>query len=171
VENEAHISAAQSTAQAHPRFSGTNEHTRRATGVKTPSSQGAQAFNCSDQQQITRPTLPEKLRCRRDFLQAQTHGERFRGQKVTLLLTMSSDQLRSRLGLTVSRKVGGAVVRNRVRRRLREVCRQYCGFQPGFDYVVIANPQAAECASAVLAKELFFLLDRSQAWALRQKSS
>ena len=46
----------------------------------------------------------------------------------------------SRLGLTVGTKVGHAVVRNRARRRLREVCRLAMGqLKPGYDLVVVAR--------------------------------
>ena len=53
----------------------------------------------------------------------------------------------SRLGLAVPRSVGGAVVRNRVKRRLRETWRELAGrAQPGFDYVLVARPALAEPA-------------------------
>ena len=49
----------------------------------------------------------------------------------------------NRVGITVSKKLGGAVVRNQVRRRLREIYRLHedC-FLPGFDIVVVARSQA-----------------------------
>ena len=47
---------------------------------------------------------------------------------------------RSRFGFTVSTKLGGAVVRNRCRRRLREVCRlEAASLRPGYDLVVVAR--------------------------------
>jgi ribonuclease P protein component len=51
-----------------------------------------------------------------------------------------------RVGFTVSKKVGNAVVRNRVRRRLREVVRQASprGMRPGHDYVVIGRRAALD---------------------------
>lgn len=46
----------------------------------------------------------------------------------------------NRVGVTVSKKLGGAVVRNRVRRRLREVYRLHeSRFAPGWDIVVVAR--------------------------------
>lgn len=49
----------------------------------------------------------------------------------------------NRLGLTVSTKVGHAVVRNRLRRRLREIYRLHEGeFLPGYDMVVVARSRA-----------------------------
>ena len=50
----------------------------------------------------------------------------------------------SRLGLTVGKKVGGAVTRNRVRRRLREIYRLHQGeLRAGYDIVVVARVKAA----------------------------
>jgi len=49
----------------------------------------------------------------------------------------------NRVGITVSKKLGHAVVRNRVRRRLREIYRlNEEKFQPGWDIVVVARTKA-----------------------------
>jgi ribonuclease P protein component len=54
-----------------------------------------------------------------------------------------------RVGIAVPRKVGGAVVRNRVKRRLREAWRAQLERIPvGRDYVVVARPGLAESADA-----------------------
>lgn len=53
----------------------------------------------------------------------------------------------TRLGLAVPRSVGGAVVRNRVKRQLRETWKELAErTQPGFDYVLVARPALAEPA-------------------------
>lgn len=61
-----------------------------------------------------------------------------------------------RLGMTVSRKVGGAVTRNRVRRRIREIYRRWKGRPdlPSLDLVVHAKPPAGDADFAGMAKEL-----------------
>ena len=52
----------------------------------------------------------------------------------------------NRLGVTVSTKLGTAVVRNRARRRLREVYRLALpGLRPGYDVVLVARGRTAAC--------------------------
>lgn len=61
----------------------------------------------------------------------------------------------SRLGMTVSRKVGGAVARNRVRRLLREIFRKERALrEAGLDLVVHAKPGIAARSHAELTGEL-----------------
>lgn len=51
----------------------------------------------------------------------------------------------SRIGFTVSKKLGKAHIRNRTRRRLREIYRlNEAAFQPGWDIVVVARSKAVE---------------------------
>lgn len=61
----------------------------------------------------------------------------------------------ARFGYTVSKKVGKAVVRNRIRRRLKAATRELLEFaRPGYDYVIIARPAAADRAYAELKSDL-----------------
>jgi len=60
------------------------------------------------------------------------------------------------IGLTVTKKIGGSVVRNRARRRLREALRQVLPgpAQPGHDYVVVARAPALTCPFPRLQRDL-----------------
>jgi len=66
----------------------------------------------------------------------------------------------SRYGFTVSRRVGKAVVRNRVRRLLREILRQ-TPLRPGWDIIFIARSPAARYNYASLGKSVKGLLFRA----------
>lgn len=68
---------------------------------------------------------------------------------------------KNRLGLTVGTKVGKAVCRNRVRRRIREAYRIHEDrMEPGFDIVVVARTRAAFVSYAELERDLLRLLDK-----------
>ena len=75
---------------------------------------------------------------------------------------------RNRVGITVSKKLGHAVVRNRTRRRLREVYRlNEQKFTPGWDIVVVARSRSVEAPFEKLT-ESYLRLAR-KAGLLRQE--
>lgn len=68
---------------------------------------------------------------------------------------------RSRLGITVGTKVGKAVRRNKVRRRIREAYRIHEeAMAPGYDLVVVARIRAAHAPYGEIERDLLRLLDR-----------
>ena len=67
----------------------------------------------------------------------------------------------SRYGFSVSRRVGKAVVRNKVKRTLREILRQ-APLQSGWDIVFIARPASAAADYATLEKSVNDLLSRAR---------
>ena len=68
----------------------------------------------------------------------------------------------NRVGITVSKKLGKAHIRNRVRRRLREIYRlnEEC-FQPGWDIVVVARSRAIEADFGKLTRAYLQLADKA----------
>ena len=68
----------------------------------------------------------------------------------------------NRVGITVGKKLGHAVVRNRVRRRLREVYRlNEENFQPGWDIVVVARSRAVDAKFSQLNKAYLSLAQKA----------
>ena len=68
----------------------------------------------------------------------------------------------NRVGITVGKKLGHAVVRNRVRRRLREVYRlNEERFQPGWDIVVVARTKAIKAPFEQLTKAYLSLAQKA----------
>ena len=87
----------------------------------------------------------ERLRQRADFLAAAT-GAKVPTAAFVLQARKRDDGGPVRVGFTVSKKVGNAVERNRVRRRLREIVRLSAAgcLRPGHDYVLIGRRAALE---------------------------
>lgn len=68
----------------------------------------------------------------------------------------------NRVGITVSKKLGKAVVRNRIRRRIREAYRlNEQKFLPGWDIVIVARSRAVEVSFRKLTESLLALADRA----------
>jgi ribonuclease P protein component len=102
------------------------------------------------------------VRKRSEYLEIQGGGRRFVGQHYMLFARPGSDPARAaRFGVTVSRKVGGAVLRNKVKRWIRESCRRMKAELPeGLDLVVVARPSAAGAGYGPTASELANLARR-----------
>jgi len=88
----------------------------------------------------------ERLKSRPQFLAAAKGVSEARGAVVVQRLDRRDDDPTVRLGFTATRKVGGAVVRNRAKRRLREAARMLAPLlaRPGSDYVFIARMGTAD---------------------------
>ncbi|HEY0251269.1 MAG TPA: ribonuclease P protein component [Kofleriaceae bacterium] len=85
-----------------------------------------------------------RLRRRPEFVLVQSEGLKHHGKHVLgIARKRSESSLSGRLGLTVTKKVGNAVVRNRIKRMLREWMRLHGWVPTGWDLVLVAKDSAA----------------------------
>jgi ribonuclease P protein component len=103
-----------------------------------------------------------RVRKRADYLAIQGGGRRVGGDHYMLFARRAAGEPGpARVGVTVSRKVGGAVVRNKVKRWIRESCRRMqTELPPGVDLVVVARPSAAGAGYGPTVAELANLARR-----------
>ncbi|MBR2582073.1 MAG: ribonuclease P protein component [Oscillospiraceae bacterium] len=94
----------------------------------------------------SRFTLKQNSDFRRLYAKGKTSANRY-----LVLYCRRNGRGVNRMGYTVSSKLGGAVVRNRVRRRLREIARlNMPGLKSGWDVVVVARTRAVAASYAEL---------------------
>jgi ribonuclease P protein component len=99
------------------------------------------------------------------FAEATRRGRRA-GSRTLVVHLVAAGTADPQVGVVVSRAVGGAVVRNRVKRRLRHLVRARLGRLPRSTMVVLrALPPAAGASSARLAGDLDSALSRLEARA------
>jgi ribonuclease P protein component len=151
MSDEAHLSAEQSGPQAAARVPVPHGDGRRTQGAERPPRARPQ-----EAQRL------ETLRKRADFL-AANDGRRASTPGFILLVRDRKDaDGMMRVGFTVTKKIGGAVVRNRMKRRFRALAREIVpdkGFS-GADHVMIGRAQGIERDFALMRSELVGALDR-----------
>jgi len=106
----------------------------------------------------------EHIRRRADFQQVYERGARVRGRFSTLFLLPNRLSI-GRLGIAATRKLGGAVERNRAKRLIREVFRRN-NRAAGFDVVVVPKRELLDASLSTLEADYRHNLERS----LRQQA-
>ncbi|MFM8983043.1 MAG: ribonuclease P protein component [Spartobacteria bacterium] len=97
----------------------------------------------------------------RDFRKVREKGKSSQGRLLRLGVLKDSDPKPTRIGLVTSKRVGGAVDRNKTRRRLREMIRAVLPtIAPGLDIVVVAKSSAASASFDELRAEWLLLARR-----------
>jgi ribonuclease P protein component len=102
----------------------------------------------------------QSLRRRADFARLSRRGKRRVAEHLVLLAAEGRGE--TRVGITVTKAIGGAVVRNRLRRRIKAILDRWpLGRPPYRDLLFIARPGAGEAPFEALAGEVGRLLERS----------
>jgi ribonuclease P protein component len=97
-----------------------------------------------------------------EFARVKSEGVAHRGRTLVLGVLVKGDEKSFRAGFVTSKRLGGAVVRNRVRRRLRDIVRTQQGrLREGFWFVVVARPAAARASHGALKDEWLRLAERA----------
>jgi ribonuclease P protein component len=94
-----------------------------------------------------------RLRRRREFLAVQERGRRLHAEEL-VVLALATGTRRPRIGITVSTRVGTAVVRNRIKRWVREAFRDAAPSLPPVDVVVVARPGAGRMGLAAVREAI-----------------
>jgi len=109
----------------------------------------------------------ETIKKRSDFLSAAACGKKFITKTFILQMhprseTHPAGKIGARFGFTVTKKMGNAVIRNRIKRRLRAAIRQSVEkyLLPGHDYVVISRNKALDCPFTDLLRDMEFAFSR-----------
>lgn len=111
-------------------------------------------------------TAGHRLRARRQFQLVYDRGSKVHGRFMTLFTLPNSLEV-SRLGVSATRKLGGAVERNRAKRVMREVFRKHTR-AVGFDVVVVPRRDLFTAEFTAVEHEYESLFRRSTDRSVRQ---
>jgi ribonuclease P protein component len=103
-------------------------------------------------------TRPERIRRRAEFQQVYDHGARVHGRFSTVFILPNRLAV-GRLGIAATKKLGGAVQRNRAKRLIREVFRRN-KIARGFDVVVVPKRDLLHTSLTVLEEDYRQTLER-----------
>jgi ribonuclease P protein component len=158
--DEADLPAQEAPSRQGARLSRPDEDDRReahpggATGSRSEAADGLTSEPGTSKPRLVMLSRPQ------DFAAIQGHGTA-RSHPLLVARFLQTGQETTRFGLSTGRKLGGAVVRNRVRRRLREALRVMApSFQPGWDVLIIARPALVEADHDALVGALRRILSR-----------
>lgn len=134
---------------------------RGVDGACSPADEQRGAASCQPDPAKDVPPFPP-LRHKRDF-DALARGGTTRSSPLLVLRVRRTNGATTRIGFSTPRTLGGAVQRNRVRRRLRALMSERYGeLGTGWDLLVIARPAAAQATYGDLRDALTSLIRRTE---------
>lgn len=168
VHAEACLSTQEVVPATEARVSRPDGESRRPEGAEAASAEGPLARHAGlARSPVGRVRREQRLRRDSEFEAVRRRGKGW-SAALLVLRALANGLPCSRFGYVVSRRVGNAVVRNRVRRRIREVVRQ-APVREGWDLVFIARSGAAEASYPELKQAVHELLRRGR--LLREEQS
>lgn len=145
-----------SSACQDTRISYSHANPRRAPDIKAAPPEGSSSSDSVNPDSAAFPKQYRLLR-RLDFQRVYEQGQR-RSASLCTIFYRPNGLAQTRLGITVPRRLGTAVLRNRIKRRLREIFRLHRQELPGgWDIVLNPRPAAATVAYPSLERELLRL--------------
>lgn len=180
THDETHVSTQQAQTFPDTRLPEPHEHQRRPPGPEAASRQGTEAPDrlrpagaslsrfLPTSSKASAPGAPrsrrearfrktDRIRRRREFLAAQATGKRLSTRHFGVLLAPGPADA-PRLGLVVTKRLGKAVRRNRLKRLLREFFRRHREGLPKQDIIIMARKGAADLSYAEIQRELARIL-------------
>jgi ribonuclease P protein component len=108
--------------------------------------------------------FPKTIKKRAEFLKASRDGVRVRTNSFIVLCRKNDGEF-PLVGYTASRKVGKAVLRNKAKRRLRSLVREFeAKFSPGYSFVFIAKNETAVARFTDLRSDFMHCLTKAKAY-------
>ena len=161
------LPAKENTAEAGTWISEENGHAGRTGGLEGAAAQGPQAvdrgisWDCALSVETGEAVMrsQEHLTRSQQFARVYSRGGTWVSH-LLVLRALPNELNHSRYGFSISKRVGNAVTRNRIKRQLREIMRQ-APLEPAWDIVFIVRPRAAAADYSALNKAAESLLKKA----------
>lgn len=101
-----------------------------------------------------------RLKSPKDFRQAYRYGKSIVNSYLVIYYRNNKKE-KYRIGFSISKKVGKAVIRNKIKRRLREICRlNENSFPQGLDIIIVARVRVNKVSYAIIEKSVLDLIKK-----------